>query len=54
MELKEIQEKLNDFLKRRNWLEFSANDVLLHLYEELGEIGIHGKVGSYTKPGYTG
>jgi len=39
MELKEIQEKFNDFLKRRNWLEFSANDVLLHLYEELGEIG---------------
>jgi len=41
MELKDIQNKFHDFLKERNWLEFSAGDVLLHLYEELGEIGDH-------------
>ncbi len=39
MELKEIQERFYNFLEKRNWLEFSANDVLLHLYEELSEIG---------------
>ena len=41
MELKEIQKTFHDFLKERNWLEFSPNDVLLHLYEELSEIGDH-------------
>ena len=41
MELKEIQHKFRDFLQQRNWLDFSANDVLLHLYEELSEIGNH-------------
>jgi len=41
MELKEIQNKFYDFLKERNWLDFSPNDVLLHLYEELSEIGEH-------------
>ena len=41
MELKEIQEKFYDFLEQRSWLEFSANDVLIHLYEELSEIGNH-------------
>ena len=41
MDLKEIQERFFDFLKERNWLDFSPNDVLLHLYEELSEIGNH-------------
>ena len=39
MNLKEIQERFYDFLNERNWLDFSPNDVLLHLYEELSEIG---------------
>lgn len=39
MDLKEIQKKFYIFLKERNWLAFSANDVLIHLYEELSEIG---------------
>lgn len=39
MELKEIQERFYYFLKERNWLEFSSSDVLLHLIEELSEIG---------------
>ncbi len=39
MELREIQDKFYDFLEQRNWLDFSANNVLLHLYEELSEIG---------------
>lgn len=39
MDLKEIQDRFYDFLKQRNWLDFSANDVLIHLYEELSEIG---------------
>ena len=41
MELKEIQNMFHDFLEERNWLDFSPNDVLLHLYEELSEIGDH-------------
>ena len=41
MDLKEIQDSFYNFLHERNWLEFSPNDVLLHLYEELSEIGNH-------------
>jgi NTP pyrophosphatase (non-canonical NTP hydrolase) len=41
MDLSKIQERFQTFLKKRNWLDFSANDVLIHLYEELSEIGNH-------------
>jgi NTP pyrophosphatase (non-canonical NTP hydrolase) len=39
MNLTDIQERFHDFLKERDWLDFSPSDVLLHLYEELSEIG---------------
>ncbi len=41
MELDEIISTLKIFLEELNWLEFSPNDVFIHLVEELGEIGKH-------------
>ncbi|MBY9000907.1 MAG: hypothetical protein KGD64_08345 [Candidatus Heimdallarchaeota archaeon] len=41
MELNEIIESLRLFLEELNWLEYSPNDVFIHLVEELGEIGKH-------------
>lgn len=41
MELHKIQEEVFDFLNERGWFKYSANDVLIHLYEELSEIGKH-------------
>ena len=39
MDLKEIIDEFRIFLKEREWLDFSHNDVFIHLIEELGEIG---------------
>ena len=39
MELSEIIEEIRHFLQERNWLDYSPNDVFIHLIEELGEIG---------------
>ena len=39
MELNTIIQEFKIFLEERNWLSFSANDVFIHLIEELGEIG---------------
>lgn len=41
MELDKIISTLKIFLEEQNWLEFSPNDVFIHLIEELGEIGKH-------------
>ncbi len=41
MELNKIQQEVYDFLEERGWLKFPPNDVLIHLYEELSEIGKH-------------
>lgn len=41
MELNEIINILKEFLEERNWLDYSSNDVFIHLIEELGEIGKH-------------
>ena len=41
MDLSEIIELLKQFLEERNWLDFSPNDVFLHLIEELGEVSKH-------------
>ena len=41
MELNEIQLEVYNFLKERDWLKFQPNDVLIHLYEEISEIGKH-------------
>ena len=41
MDLKKIQQEIEDFLKKRKWLNFSPSDVFVHLEEELGEIGKH-------------
>ena len=41
MELREIQKNMGEFLAERGWLGFSPNDVIIHLYEELSEIGKH-------------
>lgn len=39
MHLNEIIKEFRKFLDERDWLDFSANDVFIHLIEELGEIG---------------
>jgi hypothetical protein len=39
LELNTIIKEFKIFLEERNWLSFSANDVFIHLIEELGEIG---------------
>ena len=39
LELKTIINEFKIFLEDRGWLDFSANDVFIHLVEELGEIG---------------
>lgn len=39
LELNEIIEEVRHFLQERDWLEYSPNDVFIHLIEELGEIG---------------
>ncbi|MCG3216812.1 MAG: hypothetical protein KAS63_08830 [Candidatus Heimdallarchaeota archaeon] len=39
MELSEIIEEFRTFLSERQWLDFSAQDVFIHLIEELSEIG---------------
>ena len=36
-----MKEILREFLQERGWLEYSSNDVFIHLIEELGEIGKH-------------
>ncbi|MCE7747491.1 MAG: hypothetical protein GPJ51_03775 [Candidatus Heimdallarchaeota archaeon] len=41
MELQKIQDEVYNFLKDRDWFKYSPNDVLIHLYEELSEIGKH-------------
>ncbi|UJG44790.1 MAG: hypothetical protein K9W46_06300 [Candidatus Heimdallarchaeum endolithica] len=41
MEFKEIVNELKDFLIQRDWLNFPAYAVFIHLIEELGEVGKH-------------
>lgn len=41
MQLKDLQEKLNEFEKARGWDKFPASLVFAHLVEELGEISRH-------------
>jgi len=38
MQLRELQEKLDEFDKERSWDKFPASLVFTHLIEELGEI----------------
>jgi NTP pyrophosphatase (non-canonical NTP hydrolase) len=38
MQLKELQEKLDEFDKKRGWDKFPASLVFAHLIEELGEV----------------
>ena len=39
MDLNEIQKVKSEFDKKMKWNKFSASNVLVHLLEELGEIG---------------
>ncbi|MHA1668702.1 MAG: MazG-like family protein [Candidatus Heimdallarchaeaceae archaeon] len=41
MEFSTIIQEIHDFLESRGWLDFSPNDVFIHLIEELGEMGKH-------------
>ena len=41
MDLKEMQNNKLKFDKERSWDKFRASNVLVHLIEELGEIGRH-------------
>ncbi|UJG41968.1 MAG: hypothetical protein K9W45_05750 [Candidatus Heimdallarchaeum aukensis] len=41
MKFKEIINELREFLIQRDWLNFPAHAVFIHLIEELGEVGKH-------------